>query len=278
MSSKAMRLKGKIKNYAKQHNIAAQVVLQNYMFERLLERLSLSEFNNKFIIKGGVLVAAIVGLDVRSTMDLDTTLRNLPLTPDQLEKAIHSIISIELNDNVHFEVKSIEPIRKEDIYGGYCIRLDAIFDSIVTPLSIDVSTGDVITPNALQYEMNGIFNEDLKINLWGYNIETILAEKVQTILSRSVFSTRPKDFYDIYILATTQTYSPKTFVEAFVATTAHRETIDISSNSIEIFNTISASNSLRISWTKYQQKFPYAKEIQYDDILTILKTLITHLN
>ena len=146
MSSKAMSLKGRIKNYAKCNNIAAQVVLQNYMFERFLERLSLSEYNEKFVVKGGMLIAAIVGLDTRSTMDLDTTLRKLPLTESQITQAVQDICSINLEDDVCFEIKSVAPIRKDDVYGGYCVRMDAVYDTIVTPLSIDVSTGDVITP------------------------------------------------------------------------------------------------------------------------------------
>lgn len=145
-----MSLKGRIKNYAKRSNIAAQVVLQNYMFECFLSRLSVSEYKDKFVIKGGMLIAAIVGLDTRSTMDLDTTLRNLPLTEEKIKEAISLICEIDMQDDVSFEVKSIEPIRKDDIYGGYCVRVDAIYDTIITPLSIDVSAGDVITPEVVK--------------------------------------------------------------------------------------------------------------------------------
>ena len=161
MSSKAMSLKGRIKNYAKSNNIAAQVVLQNYMFECFLTRLSVSEYSEKFVVKGGMLIAAIVGLDTRSTMDLDTTLRNLPLTEEKILDAVNTICKIDMKDDVVFAVKSIEPIRKDDIYGGYCVRLDAVYDTIVTPLSIDISTGDVITPDAVKYEFGGIFDEDI---------------------------------------------------------------------------------------------------------------------
>ena len=167
MSSKAMSLKGRIKNYAKINNIAAQVVLQNYMFERFLERMSVSEYSEKFVVKGGMLIAAIVGLDTRSTMDLDTTLRNLPLKEEQISAALSSICKVDLNDDVSFEVKSVSPTRKDEVYGGYCVRLDASYDTIVTPLSIDVSTGDIITPAAVKYEFGGILDENDKITLWG---------------------------------------------------------------------------------------------------------------
>ena len=151
MNSKAMSLKGRIKNYAKSNNIAAQVVLQNYMFERFLERLSVSEYSEKFVVKGGMLIAAIVGLDTRSTMDLDTPLRDLPLTEEQISGALSSICKIDLKDDVSFEIKSAALIRKDDVYGGYCVRLDAVYDTIITPLSINISTGDIITPAAVAY-------------------------------------------------------------------------------------------------------------------------------
>ena len=132
MTSKAMSFKVKIKNYAKNNNIAAQVVLQNYMFERFLARLAVSEYKDKFVIKGGMLISSIVGLDTRSTMDLDTTLRNLPLTVEGISKAIEDICNINLDDDISFEISSLAPIRKDDIYGGYCARFNAVFDTIVT--------------------------------------------------------------------------------------------------------------------------------------------------
>ena len=266
MSSKAMSLKGRIKNYAKINNIAAQVVLQNYMFERFLERMSVSEYSEKFVVKGGMLIAAIVGLDTRSTMDLDTTLRNLPLKEEQ--------ISVDLNDDVSFEVKSVAPIRKDDVYGGYCVRLDASYDTIVTPLSIDVSTGDIITPAAVKYEFGGIFDENVKITLWGYNIETVMAEKVETILSRGVFTTRPRDFYYVYILGTTQEYDKEIFKEALKATAIHRGSLEKIADVKGIIEQISSSANLNDMWVKYQKKFSYAKDITFDKILGVLNNLL----
>jgi hypothetical protein len=273
MSSKAMSLKGRIKNYAKNNNIAAQVVLQNYMFERFLERLSMSEYSEKFVVKGGMLIAAIVGLDTRSTMDLDTTLRNLPLTEEQIFLSLSLICKIDLNDDVSFVIKSIVPIRKDDIYGGYCVRMDAIYDTIVTPLSIDISIGDIITPEAVKYEFGGIFDENVKIVLWGYNIETVMAEKVETILSRGVFTTRPRDFYDVYILATTQKYDKKVFKEALKATAIHRGSMERISDVNGIIVQISSSIDLKNMWDKYQKKFAYAKEISFFDLISSIENL-----
>ncbi|MDD3401841.1 MAG: nucleotidyl transferase AbiEii/AbiGii toxin family protein [Hespellia sp.] len=270
MSSKAMSLKGKIKNYAKSKSIAAQVVLQNYMFECFLARLSMSEYREKFVVKGGMLIAAIVGLDTRSTMDLDTTLRNLPLTEEKIREAVENVCKISLEDDVIFEVKSIAPIRKDDRYGGFCVRLDAIYDTIVTPLSIDVSTGDVITPDAVEYEFSGIFDEEVRIKLWGYNIESVMAEKVETILSRGIFNTRPRDFYDVYILGTTQKYDKKIFMEALEATAVHRGSSEQITDKNVIIERLSVSEELIQMWEKYRKKFSYASEIQYADIMNVL--------
>lgn len=270
MSSKAMSLKGKIKNYAKSKSIAAQVILQNYMFERFLARLSMSDYREKFVVKGGMLIAAIVGLDTRSTMDLDTTLRNLPLTEEKIMEAVESVCKISLDDDVIFEVKSISPIRKDDRYGGFCVRLDAIYDTIVTPLSIDVSTGDVITPDAVEYEFYGIFDEEVRIKLWGYNIESVMAEKVETILSKGIFNTRPRDFYDVYILGTTQRYDKKIFLKALEATAIHRGSSEQIVDKTGIIEKLSASEELIQMWEKYRKKFSYASEIQYADVMDVL--------
>lgn len=275
MSSKAMSLKAKIKNYAKSNNIATQVVLQNYMFERFLARLSESDYREKFVIKGGMLIAAIVGLDTRSTMDLDATLKNLPLTKDKVTEAVQNICNIKLGDDVTFETVSIAPIRKDDRYGGFCVRLNAVYDTIVTPLSIDVSTGDIITPSAVQYEFRGIFDDEVHIKLWGYNIETVMAEKVETVLSRGIFNTRPRDYYDIYILGTTQRYDKKLFEEALAAIAEHRKSAENIKDTDMIIRMISDSESLRDMWGKYQKKFTYAADITYNQIVEVLKNLIT---
>lgn len=273
MSSKAMSLKGRINNYAKSRGIAAQVVLQNYMFERFLDRLSNSGYRDKFVIKGGMLIAAIVGLDTRSTMDLDTTLLNYPLTEKTVEETINEICRIDMKDDVSFQLISIKPIRRDDHYGGFCVRIDAVYDMIVTPLSIDISTGDVITPSAIEYEFSGIFDEKVRIRLWGYNIETVLAEKMETILSRGIFNTRPRDFYDIYILVKTQKYSKRIFAEALKASAGHRGSLDHILDVPEILQQISASGELRKSWEKYQKRYLYAREIDYDDIMDVLEEM-----
>lgn len=272
--SKAMSLKAKIRNIAKQKNIPAQVILQNYMFERLLVRLSDSEYKEKFVLKGGMLVAAIVGLDNRATMDMDTTLKNLPLTPEAIRSALETVCSIAYDDGVSFEIGTISPIREDDIYGGYRVMLNARFDTMITPLSIDVSTGDAITPHAVQYSFSEIFNDDISYELWAYNIETVMAEKVETILRRGVFNTRPRDFYDAYILSTTQKFDQTVFIDALNATAAHRGTTQQVEDVPAILRNIEESPELKSMWDKYRKQFAYASDIEYDQIMTALKTLL----
>ena len=271
--SKAMSLKAKIRNIAKQKNIPAQVILQNYMFERLLVRLSMSEFKEKFVLKGGMLVAAIVGLDNRATMDMDTTLKNLPLTPEAIRTALEDICNISCEDDVSFDVGKIAPIREDDLYGGYRVMLNAKFETLVTPLSIDVSTGDVITPNAIPYTFTEIFNDDMSYELWAYNIETVMAEKVETILRRGVFNTRPRDFYDVYILTTTQEYDKTLFAEALKATAKHRGTTNQIADISGILKNLEESSELKLRWDKYRKQFAYASDISYEKILEMLSKL-----
>lgn len=272
--SKAMSLKARIRNIAKQKNIPAQVILQNFMFERLLVRLSASEYREKFVLKGGMLVAAIVGLDNRATMDLDATLKNLPLTPEAIRSALEQICAIPMDDDVTFEVGTISPIREDDIYGGYRVATIAKFDTLLTPLTIDVSTGDAITPHAIPYLFTEIFDDEKSFEVWAYNIETVLAEKVETILRRSVFNTRPRDFYDAYILATTQTYDKAVFSEALAATAAHRGTTEQITDVPEILHNIETSPALRNMWEKYRKQFAYAEGIAYEKIVEVIKKLL----
>lgn len=272
--SKAMSLKARIRNIAKQKNIPAQVILQNFMFERLLVRLSASEHKEKFVLKGGMLVAAIVGLDNRATMDLDTTLKNLPLTPEAIRGVLEQICSVPMDDGVTFEIGTISPIREDDIYGGYRVAIIARFDTLLTPLTIDVSTGDAITPHAIPYQFSEIFDDEKSYELWAYNIETVMAEKVETILRRGVFNTRPRDFYDAYILTTTQKFDKAVFAEALTATAAHRGTAEQITDVPGILHNIETSTALKTMWDKYRKQFAYAADIEYGQIMAVLKTLV----
>jgi predicted nucleotidyltransferase component of viral defense system len=273
MSSKATSLKARIRNLARAKNVAPQVLLQNYMFERFLDRLSKSAYQDKFILKGGMLIAAIIGLDKRSTMDLDATLRRLPLSEENLRSSLGEICSISVDDGVKFYVGAINPIRADDIYGGYRAALTAVFETMETRLSIDVSAGDIITPRAVKFSLRGIFDEKKTIELWAYNIETVMAEKVETILSRNIFNTRPWDFYDIYILASTQDFDASLLREAILETAAHRGSAENIADRKGLILRVSESSELRQMWAKYQRQFDYAVGISYEQIIEVLERL-----
>ena len=221
-----------------------------------------------------MLVAAIVGLDNRATMDMDTTLKNLPLTPEAIRSALEDICDIPFDDGVVFEVGTISPIREDDIYGGYRVMMNAKFDTLLTPLSIDVSTGDAITPHAIPYQFSEIFDDEKSYELWAYNIETVMAEKVETLLRRGVFNTRPRDFYDAYILATTQKFDKAVFADALSATAKHRGTTEQIADVLGILHNIEDSAELKSMWDKYRKQFAYAQDIEYNQILAVLKTLM----
>jgi len=274
MSSKSMSFKAKINNYAKVNHLPAQVVLQNVMFERFLERLSKSEYRDKFVIKGGMLISALVGLDTRATMDLDATLRKLALTEEKVIEAVEKICAVEIPDGISFRINSVSPIRKDDVYGGYRVKLEALFKDIVTPLSIDVSTGDVITPEAVEYEIGGIMDDTVRIKVWGYNIETALAEKVETILSRDVLNTRPRDYYDVYILTKEQEYDPAIFKDALRATAEHRGTWERIENWEPILDRLVDNDDLRNLWEKYRREFYYARNITFEETIEAARKLL----
>lgn len=274
MSSKSMSFKAKINNYAKLNHLPAQVVLQNVMFERFLDRLSKSEYRDKFVIKGGILVSALVGLDTRATMDLDTTLRKLTLTEEKVREAVEKICVVDLSDDISFRINSVAPIRRDDVYGGFRVKIEALYEDIVTPLSIDVSTGDVITPEAVEYEIGGIMDDTVRIKVWGYNIETALAEKVETILSRDVLNTRPRDYYDVYILTKEQEYDPAIFKEALRATAEHRGTWERIENWEPILDRLVDNDDLRNLWEKYRREFYYARNITFEETIEAARKLL----
>ena len=275
MSQEAMRLKAQINHYAKQHAIAAQTVLQNFMFERFLERVSLSKYKNHFVIKGGVLIASLVGLDNRSTMDLDTTVLNFPLNQDNILTMVKEICQIDIKDGVIFRDLTFDEIRGQDVYGGWRIKFHALYDNIDTPLSIDITTGDKITPKPMEYTLPCLFDTGKAIKLLGYNIETILAEKVETILVRGELNTRPRDFYDVYILTTSKDYNKTFFLDALKETAKHRGSTNKLTDISGILSSIRSSASLKNQWQRYQNSFPYAKHINYDMLVQSLEKLLS---
>lgn len=268
-----MSLKAKIRNIAKAKNISAQAVLQNYLMSRFLYRLSRTDYKEKFVIKGGLLIASIVGIEHRATLDLDATLRNLPLTDDSIREAFETICAVQADDGIAFLYDSIAPIRDDDEYGGYRVSFSAQFGKINAPMSMDVSTGDVITPDATKRQFCDILEESLSFELWSYPIETVLAEKVETILSRGVDNTRPRDFYDVYMLSGLN-FDSQTFREAYIATASRRESLEKIADTESIIQAISESPEMGRRWGNYSRQMPYASDITFSDTLRALRDLI----
>ena len=273
--SKAMQLKAKIKNLALKNHIPAQAVLQNFMLERVLERISISKYKDMVILKGGMLIASLVGINNRTTMDMDATLRGYPLSGETIRAALSDICAIWLDDEVTLELDHIVHIRDDDEYGGYRVALMAKYESINTPLKIDITTGDIITPNAVRYAFRSNF-EDKMIVVWAYNIETILAEKVETILRRSVFNTRPRDFYDVYIIMNTQRHAinKKTFITALNATSEKRMSHATLLDKNKILQTIQSDPIMRQRWERYCKENYYANGVGFDEVIGVLIDIV----
>ncbi|MBP3360625.1 MAG: nucleotidyl transferase AbiEii/AbiGii toxin family protein [Clostridia bacterium] len=271
----AMQLKAYVKNLAKEKHISAQIVLQNYMLERLLERISLSKYHDNFILKGGFLLAAMVGLDTRATMDMDATIKGLPVTKETMSQMFIDVCKIHIDDDINFIFNGIYDIREDDEYGGYRVSLSGNYPPMSVPLKIDITTGDKITPREMVYTFNLMF-EERSINILAYTVETILAEKLETIISRGDQNTRHRDFYDVYILNTLQkkNIDNQVLKEALAATVKKRGTENIIGNYVEILETIINSPAMRNQWTRYQKEFEYAKDIRFEDACEVVRELI----
>jgi len=273
--SNATQLKARMKILAAQYHIPAQAVLQNYMLERLLERISISKYRDNVILKGGMLIASLVGISSRTTMDMDTTLKSHPLSEEGIERSFSEICAIPLDDGTTFQLDHVEPIRSDDEYGGFRVKLLAVYESIRTPLKVDVTTGDALTPGAIRYAFPSSF-EDKLIEVWAYNIETILAEKVETILRRSVLNTRPRDFYDVFIIVKTQghVFDQSLFVKALEATSNKRMSLDALADRNRILGTIRSDVTMRQRWERYCAENYYAQGIVFDEVLDILAKIV----
>lgn len=270
MIKNAKSLIDKANNLAKQCNITTNEVLQNYMFERILERLSISKYKYNFILKGGLLLSSIMGIDTRTTMDMDTSIKGINLTDEELYEVLNGILSIDVNDGVRFVVRNSEPIREEDDYGGLKYNLLAQFENLRVNLSIDIATGDLITPKEIEYDYKMMFeNKNLKIMT--YNIETIIAEKFQTIISRGILNSRMKDYYDLYYLITYKEYSKKNLRLAIEKTFNKRET-DIESINKTILE-IEKSDFIKDLWDAYGNKHKYANNIEFTEVTKKIKEI-----
>lgn len=248
--------------------------MRNYMMERFLERISLSSYRDKFILKGGMLVAAMVGLDARSTMDLDATVKGANVSVEDVENMMAEIIAVPIDDGVTFQVKSISEIMDEAEYPGIRVTMTTLFDGVRTPLKIDISTGDAITPKEVRYSFK-LMLEDRSIDVWAYNLETVLAEKLETIITRTTTNTRMRDFYDIAILQQLygSTLDPHVLHDALLATAHKRGTERHLAEAAEVFDEVEASPVMQDLWVAYQKKFSYASDLGWNTVMAAVRQL-----
>lgn len=269
------QIKGRIKSVAKRNNADARTLMRIYMMERFLERLAQSEYRDNFIIKGGILVTAMIGVAHRSTMDIDTSMKNLNLSAEDALRVVNQVKDIDLDDGVSFEVKDVSNIMDEMEYPGIRVTMNANVGRLITPLKIDISTGDVITPRAIEFNYD-LLLEDRSISLWSYNLETILAEKLQTVLARGILNTRMRDFYDIRMLL--DTYEDKVnkavLKDAFAATCKKRGTDHLQEQAEDIIKIIDADEQLQVLWRAYQKKYSYAADIDYASVISGVRKLM----
>ncbi|HNO95090.1 MAG TPA: nucleotidyl transferase AbiEii/AbiGii toxin family protein, partial [Anaerolineales bacterium] len=270
-----MQLKARVKDMAQKSRVPAQAVLQNFMMERLLERIAVSKYKDMFILKGGMLIASMIGIGSRTTMDMDATLRRFPLSDEAIRSTFEDICSIQLDDDVTLILNSITTIRDEDEYGGYRLAITARYEGINTPVKIDLTTGDVITPKAILYRFPSSF-EKKNIDIWAYNIETILAEKVETILRRGVLNTRPRDFYDVYILTKTRgnMINKKTFSTALTATAEKRLSTAAIRDRENTLAAIQSDTLMKQRWDLYSTENFYANDIDFDEVIASIVEIL----
>lgn len=271
----AMQLKALIKNLAKEKHISAQLVMQNFMLERLLERISVSKYHQNFILKGGFLIAAMVGLDTRATMDMDATIKGLPVNEESIHEMFEEICKIELDDDVSFSFRSIGEIREGDEYSGYRVSLSANYAPMAVPLKLDITTGDRITPKEIEYRFR-LLLEDRSISVLAYNLETVLAEKLETVVSRGDQNTRTRDYYDIYILSKLQyaNVNPMALKSALDATAQKRGSVNVLKDYRKIMDTVRNSKIMLRQWDNYRKDFEYAKDIAFQDTCDVVMDLM----
>lgn len=272
----ATAVKAKIKNKAGSNSDKSQIILRIYLMERFLERVSLSQYRDNFVLKGGLLVSSLVGVDMRSTMDVDTTVKSLPLNKVSVKKILEEIIAIKLEDGVAFRITKVQDIMEGHEYGGIRFMIECMIDKLKQIIKIDISTGDEITPRAIAYSLPLII-EDRTINLWAYNLETLLAEKLETVMVRAEANTRMRDFYDIHVLLEQDavTIDRGTMKSAFYATCKRRESTEQIVTIDDVINKIADDEVMKQQWNNYRKTNYYVGALEWDDVIGSARTLRT---
>ena len=273
------QIKGAIRNISKKTGVNPNSLLQMCLFEGILEKLSKSKYSENFILKGGLLISSLIGVDMRSTMDMDTTLRGIPLNEVSITKILNEILAIEIDADIEYKLIKLSPIRQEDVYEDFCASISCIFGKINATLNIDITTGDVITPREMNYSYSKILEEGT-IPIMTYTIETILAEKFETISSRNIATTRARDFYDLYMIYSI--YKDKIdksiLRKAIERTSKYRGSFETALQYKEIVELFRESETQKKLWKKYTQNNPYAKDVDFLDTISVYEEIGTVLN
>ena len=273
------QIKGAIRNISKKTGVNPNSLLQMCLFEGILEKLSKSKYSENFILKGGLLISSLIGVDMRSTMDMDTTIRGIPLNEESISNILNEILAIEIDADIEYKLIKLSPIRQEDVYEDFCASISCIFGKINATLNIDITTGDVITPREMNYSYSKILEEGT-IPIMTYTIETILAEKFETISSRNITTTRARDFYDLYMIYSI--YKDKIdkdiLRKAIERTSRYRGSLETVLQYKEIVELFRESETPKELWKKYTQNNPYAKDVDFLDTISIYEEIGTVLN
>lgn len=274
MIKSATAVKAKIKNKSGGNSDKSQIMLRIYLMERLLERVSLSKYRDNFVLKGGLLVSSLVGVDMRSTMDVDTTVKSLPLNKESAQRILEEIMAIDIEDGVTFRITKVQDIMEGREYEGVRFMIECTMDKLKQTIKIDISTGDEITPRAIAYKLPLII-EDRSIDLWAYNLETLLAEKLETIMVRAEANTRMRDFYDIHVLLKQEvvTVDRTILKNAFYATCKRRESIEQIAMIDDVINKIADDGVMRQQWNNYRKTNYYVGDLEWDDVIGSAKIL-----
>ena len=266
------QLKGFIRSMAAKKNLRAQEVLQMFLFERILERLAVSRYQNNFILKGGLLIASMIGISERTTMDMDTTVRGIQMEEDEIVAAINEILAIDVDDSIIFEFKGIEPIREDDAYNNFRVHLRAKYGKIDSPMKIDITTGDVITPAAIQYNYPMLF-EEKTVSIMAYTLETVLAEKYETIIRRNIGTTRARDYYDLHTLyqSRKQEVRPEILKAAVLHTAKKRDSVEDIHDWKDILLDIREEHNLQRLWDNYVSENKYIGGLTFQEVFDTLE-------
>ena len=273
------QIKGAIRNISKKTGVNPNSLLQMCLFEGILEKLSKSKYSENFILKGGLLISSLIGVDMRSTMDMDTTVRGIPLNEESISNILNEILAIEIDADIEYNLIKLSPIRQEDVYEDFCASISCVFGKINATLNIDITTGDVITPREMNYSYSKIIEEGT-IPIMTYTIETILAEKFETISSRNITTTRARDFYDLYMIYSI--YKDKinkdTLRKAIERTSKYRGSFEMALQYKEIVELFKESEATKELWGKYVQNNLYAKDVDFLDTISVYKEIGDVLN